>query len=151
MVKGWLLALHSCHFNQVQNQLFIVWHHDHHCFSGQFCEDDIDECQYHNCHHGATCNNLYGTYECICPEGYDGRDCTNNIDDCASGKWRAWPVRVADGVDFQKWAFYSLHKTSFKMMYHKCWLFCTQAFQWYFSWQAGVFHWISLRSPCNVF
>lgn len=52
---------------------------------GQFCEKDVDECLlYPNiCKNGATClNHPVGNYTCICVNGWTGRDCSINIDDC---------------------------------------------------------------------
>ncbi|KAH8849537.1 Neurogenic locus notch likerotein 1 [Schistosoma japonicum] len=56
-------------------------------FEGERCERDKDECQQsvyeHGCSHG--CINTYGSYECICPDGYrrlaDKRTCVkeNNV------------------------------------------------------------------------
>lgn len=51
-------------------------------FRGVSCEEDVDECAMpavvHGCAHG--CRNTYGSYECICPQGYilmtDKRTCT---------------------------------------------------------------------------
>ncbi|XP_052807798.1 sushi, von Willebrand factor type A, EGF and pentraxin domain-containing protein 1-like [Mya arenaria] len=50
---------------------------------------DVDECSGSNeCHYGAKCTNLIGTYECTCAEGYTdpdgnrGRRC-KDIDECA--------------------------------------------------------------------
>ena len=36
---------------------------------------DVDECASSPCLYGATCNNLYGSYECECVEGYMGPRC----------------------------------------------------------------------------
>ena len=38
---------------------------------------DIDDCAADDtlCHNGGTCNNLDGSYECICPTGYFGKHC----------------------------------------------------------------------------
>lgn len=36
---------------------------------------DEDECQRFPCQNGGTCNNLPGTYECRCTEGWEGKNC----------------------------------------------------------------------------
>ncbi|XP_022803741.1 dorsal-ventral patterning tolloid-like protein 1 isoform X2 [Stylophora pistillata] len=56
-------------------------------FTGQDCENDIDECaeNNHNCTHGnSTCTNTEGSFICIDKPGFseDERDCTD-IDECA--------------------------------------------------------------------
>ncbi|XP_014680429.1 PREDICTED: neurogenic locus notch homolog protein 1-like, partial [Priapulus caudatus] len=35
------------------------------------------------CRNGATCVNSFGSYQCICVNGWTGPDCNENIDDCA--------------------------------------------------------------------
>lgn len=40
---------------------------------------DVNECLQFPCRNGATCKNLNGTFECICPEGYSGTLCTGGI------------------------------------------------------------------------
>ena len=47
---------------------------------------DVDECSVGDvppCKNGATCNNLYGSYLCLCVNGFTDVDCGTNIDDCA--------------------------------------------------------------------
>lgn len=54
--------------------------------SGQLCTEDVDECQLmpNACQNGGTCHNTYGSYQCVCVNGWTGDDCSENIDDCAS-------------------------------------------------------------------
>jgi len=37
---------------------------------------DIDECYYPPCRNGGTCVNTDGSYECFCPPGWMGKDCS---------------------------------------------------------------------------
>lgn len=53
-------------------------------FAGEFCEMDVDECSRDPgiCKNGATCLNNDGGYTCICVNGFSGKNCSINIDDC---------------------------------------------------------------------
>ncbi|XP_015748953.1 PREDICTED: sushi, von Willebrand factor type A, EGF and pentraxin domain-containing protein 1-like isoform X2 [Acropora digitifera] len=56
-------------------------------FCGEHCETDIDECYVGNeCSANALCQNLHGSYNCTCKEGYygDGKNC-RDIDECYAG------------------------------------------------------------------
>ena len=47
---------------------------------------DVDECTTLNpCRNGATCRNTNGSYVCVCLNGYEGKNCDINPDDCFSG------------------------------------------------------------------
>ena len=50
-------------------------------FSGELCENDIDECQATDCN-GGTCIDLVNGFECECPTGFVGEFCETNEDDC---------------------------------------------------------------------
>lgn len=54
--------------------------------TGQLCTEDVDECQLmpNACQNGGTCHNTFGSYQCVCVNGWTGDDCSENIDDCAS-------------------------------------------------------------------
>lgn len=41
-------------------------------YTGDSCEQDIDECLSSPCKHGGTCQNLENNYECTCIEGFEG-------------------------------------------------------------------------------
>lgn len=58
----------------------------HLCALGQFCTEDVDECQLqpNACHNGGTCFNLLGGHSCVCVNGWTGESCSQNIDDCAT-------------------------------------------------------------------
>lgn len=59
------------------------------CISGECCEPDVNgkqcktlsttEC---NCLNGGTCNGNGNSTVCICPEGFEGSLCENDIDEC---------------------------------------------------------------------
>ena len=46
---------------------------------------DIDECEGNICLNNGVCNNLPGSFECICEPGFEGAICQHNIDDCSDG------------------------------------------------------------------
>lgn len=48
-------------------------------FSGDNCEDDINECDGNPCINGGTCINEIGTYRCICPPNMTGLNCVSPI------------------------------------------------------------------------
>ena len=48
-------------------------------FVGDNCEIDIDECEILPCQNNATCQNLINDYSCICWPGYEGKNCSTDI------------------------------------------------------------------------
>ena len=54
-------------------------------FNGDFCQFDVDECllETHNCTGSSQCQNLYGTFTCICNEGLTGANCDVIIHPCS--------------------------------------------------------------------
>ena len=52
-------------------------------FTGVGCQYEYDACAAGACQNGATCIDEGGPeYKCICPPGFDGKNCSNNINDC---------------------------------------------------------------------
>ena len=48
-------------------------------YTGDFCEDDINECDKRPCEHaekGNECNNMVNDYSCNCLKGFTGKNCT---------------------------------------------------------------------------
>ena len=50
-------------------------------YSGPNCEIDINECEPDPCVHGS-CTDLTAAFSCDCEQGWEGRLCDLNIDDC---------------------------------------------------------------------
>ncbi|XP_074596985.1 cubilin-like, partial [Brevipalpus obovatus] len=42
-----------------------------------------NECQPNPCKNGATCIDEFNDYQCLCTNGFDGRNCDNDVDECA--------------------------------------------------------------------
>lgn len=55
---------------------------------GLLCHLD-DACVSNPCQKGALCdtNPVNGHYICTCPQGHKGADCTEDVDECAMGKF----------------------------------------------------------------
>eukprot|EP00058_Branchiostoma_floridae_P023147 XP_002608637.1 hypothetical protein BRAFLDRAFT_97687 [Branchiostoma floridae] len=51
-------------------------------WTGQNCQQDIDECAWSPCQHGG-CVNKNGGYKCTCSPGWTGQNCNQDIDECA--------------------------------------------------------------------
>ena len=51
-------------------------------YTGDLCEEDINECLGVTCQNGGTCLNLVNSYQCVCVDGYIGITCEVNINDC---------------------------------------------------------------------
>ncbi|XP_035826909.1 protein jagged-1b-like [Aplysia californica] len=48
------------------------------------CLTNLDDCNGHRCHDGATCMDHIGYYTCKCPPGRTGVYCDGEINECAS-------------------------------------------------------------------
>ncbi|CAH8492945.1 unnamed protein product [Heterobilharzia americana] len=53
-------------------------------FDGQYCENDINECNSMPCYNNGTCKDLINSFECDCPKGFIGTDCRINVNECSS-------------------------------------------------------------------
>ena len=53
-------------------------------FQGEFCEQNIDDCQNHGCENNGQCIDGIGTFTCECSPGFSGRLCEDDIDECIS-------------------------------------------------------------------
>lgn len=71
-------------------------------YTGQDCEQDIDDCQGWPCQNNGTCLDQVNGYSCVCLQGFNGSDCEVNIDDCKPGSCsnggRLFGVACADYV-----------------------------------------------------
>lgn len=45
------------------------------------CEAEIDECSSNPCLNGATCQDRFNHFKCVCVPGFSGRLCENNVSD----------------------------------------------------------------------
>ncbi|XP_031675777.1 protein eyes shut homolog, partial [Oncorhynchus kisutch] len=43
------------------------------------------ECSSQPCLNNATCTDLLNSYQCLCPQGWVGVDCSEDVDECDSG------------------------------------------------------------------
>ena len=46
------------------------------------CQENINECAENPCQNGATCIDGIGNYTCSCLQGFTGRHCEDDIDEC---------------------------------------------------------------------
>ncbi|XP_078697156.1 ZP domain-containing protein-like isoform X1 [Branchiostoma floridae x Branchiostoma belcheri] len=50
-------------------------------WTGEFCQEDVDECKLETCLNGGNCTNTGGGYTCSCRDGYSGKNCQTNLCD----------------------------------------------------------------------
>lgn len=55
-----------------------------HCFSGPYCEAEINECAWFPCLNGGTCQDDRASFLCICPAKYTGSKCEREVNACDS-------------------------------------------------------------------
>ena len=48
-------------------------------FTGDLCDENIDDCASHACENEATCMDGVDSYSCVCAAGYTGQFCENMI------------------------------------------------------------------------
>ena len=52
--------------------------------AGEFCTHRIQFCtEFNPCAAGSTCNDKITDYTCSCPPGLSGKNCTDDVDNCA--------------------------------------------------------------------
>ena len=52
-------------------------------FTGNRCEEDMNECASLPCQNGAECRDFVNSYTCACPTGFSGVNCQTNDNDCS--------------------------------------------------------------------
>uniref|UniRef100_A0A3B3IPN9 Uncharacterized protein n=1 Tax=Oryzias latipes TaxID=8090 RepID=A0A3B3IPN9_ORYLA len=51
-------------------------------FTGELCDEDVNECDRGDCENGGECINTFGSFYCNCSEGYEGQLCDDDtLDD----------------------------------------------------------------------
>ncbi|XP_062386826.1 protein crumbs homolog 1-like [Sardina pilchardus] len=50
-------------------------------FTGQWCEQDVDECASDPCLNGGYCRNLINRFQCVCEMSYSGEHCQIDVSD----------------------------------------------------------------------
>ena len=74
-----LCVLNESVFNYTVLKILLLLY-----FSGEYCTQDVDECAANPgpCRNGGTCQNKDEGFECFCVNGWEGYDCSINVDDC---------------------------------------------------------------------
>uniref|UniRef100_A0AAR2L7R6 Versican core protein n=1 Tax=Pygocentrus nattereri TaxID=42514 RepID=A0AAR2L7R6_PYGNA len=70
----------TCFFNGKSNICLCVPG-----FTGDHCENDIDECQSNPCRNGATCIDGLNSFTCVCLPSYSGALCEQDTETCDFG------------------------------------------------------------------
>jgi len=55
-------------------------------YKGEYCNEDINECDKSPCKNGGTCTNSDGSYSCKCQDGWTGKNCDQEINLCETPK-----------------------------------------------------------------
>lgn len=51
-------------------------------FTGEHCENNIDDCAVNPCQNGGTCIDFVSDYKCYCLPGFNGTHCEINVNEC---------------------------------------------------------------------
>ena len=51
-------------------------------FTGNQCEQEVNECESQPCLNGAHCIDLRGGFECVCQSGFKGKLCQEKLSEC---------------------------------------------------------------------
>ncbi|XP_078376434.1 uncharacterized protein LOC144659796 isoform X3 [Oculina patagonica] len=62
---------------------------------------DIDECANNPCQNGASCIDSQGDYQCICQNGFEGKNCDKDIDECANNPCQNGASCINSQGDYQ--------------------------------------------------
>lgn len=67
---------------EINIEIMIINEKFIHSFAGKHCEKQ-NLCASSPCHNGGTCTSLPGgDFKCLCPKGYQGRICADDVEEC---------------------------------------------------------------------
>lgn len=71
-------------------------------YTGQFCEEDINECLPEPCQNGGMCIDRLNGFECECMPGFTGYVCDEDIDECRDDETLCGNGRCINTYGFYK-------------------------------------------------
>ncbi|XP_038077931.1 adhesion G protein-coupled receptor E1-like [Patiria miniata] len=94
-------ARENCASNPCANGKCVDFSGNFQCYclagwTGDRCQEDIDECASNPCQDGSTCFNQINGYMCFCGNGSAGRECETELDACPSN------MCLNDGLCFKR-------------------------------------------------